>query len=814
MRTIDIGDIDDMALGATLLGTGGGGDPYIAKLMVKQAIETWPISNVVDPRDLPQDGLVMTSAVIGAPTVILEKTPRARSSSPAVKAMARYKGQDPVALMAIEAGGMNTLVPLAIAGELGLPVIDADSMRRAFPQIEMTTFTLAGISAAPLAVADEKGNLCIFETTTNQVAETLARGAVITLGLANAITCYTMTAAQIAKHGIHGSMLLHGPGASPGRPSSAVSGRIREVPRVRGGQARLQRQDRGHRPAHHQGLRARHGDPGARHGPDARDAHRDPERVPGRFENDVPVLTVPDLISTLDNETATPITTETLAYGSGWRSSACPAPPSGTSPAGSTSWAPGRSAMTSSTCPSETRPDERDPAPRHRRRRHQHRRGRGGRRAPSSPRSRSPPRRSRSRHPIGHRGRRRTVDRSRITQAMLGTTHPANAIVERRGLYRVGILRLAARAHSVKPGYRLAGGLRAAHHGPHDHRPRGLRVRRPRDRAAGPEENQALRGRGAGNVKAIAVSCAFSPANFDQEFRAEEILRAELGDSVAISLSRQVGSLGLLEREDATALNAALLSVSNAVVSGLAKALTDNGLAVTAYLTQNDGTLMGAEQAVKFPILTVGSGPTNSMRGACVLAGLQDALVIDVGGTSSDVGILVSGFPREVATAVEVGGVRTNFRMPDLISIGLGGGTIVRGEDAEVKVGPDSVGYRVVQDALVMGGSVPTLSDVSVKGGRLSGFGDAGLLGGMTEATAEAALRWVDERIQTLCDRMKASRQALPLIAVGGGSHSWPSTCRASRRSSPPTTSRSRTRSARPSRRRRVRSTASTGTRS
>jgi len=164
VRTIDIGDIDDMALGATLLGTGGGGDPYIAKLMVKQAIEKYGPINVVDPHDLPQDGLVMTSAVIGAPTVILEKIPSGTEFIAAIKAMARYKGQDPVALMAIEAGGMNTLVPLAIAGELGLPVIDADSMRRAFPQIEMTTFTLAGISAAPLAVADEKGNLCIFET--------------------------------------------------------------------------------------------------------------------------------------------------------------------------------------------------------------------------------------------------------------------------------------------------------------------------------------------------------------------------------------------------------------------------------------------------------------------------------------------------------------------------------------------------------------------------------------------------------------------------------------------------------------------------
>ena len=139
------------------------------------------------------------------------------------------------------------------------------------------------------------------------------------------------------------------------------------------------------------------------------------------------------------------------------------------------------------------------------------------------------------------------------------------------------------------------------------------------------------------------------------------------------------------------------------------------------------------------------------MRGACALAGLQDALVIDVGGTSSDVGILVNGFPRESATAVEVGGVRTNFRMPDLISIGLGGGTIVRGEGDAVTVGPDSVGYRVVTDALVMGGSLPDpVRMCPTKAGRLSGFGDRVELGGCPEATAAAALRWVDERIQTL----------------------------------------------------------------
>lgn len=367
------------------------------------------------------------------------------------------------------------------------------------------------------------------------------------------------------------------------------------------------------------------------------------------------------------------------------------------------------------------------------------------------------------------------VDKASITQVMLGTTHPANAIIQRKGLDRVGILRLAApSSYSVRPGAAWPDDLRAMVMGPTAIVHGGFEYD---GREIAPLDEDAIRRFAAecrGQVSAIAVSCAFSPASFDHEFRAEEILGEELGESVAISLSHQVASLGLLEREDATALNAALLGVSRAVVDGLRGAMEQHGLQAAVYLTQNDGTLMTIEQAVKFPILTVGSGPTNSMRGACALAGITDALVMDVGGTSTDVGILIDGFPRESAAAIEVGGVRTNFRMPDLISIGMGGGTIARGSGDDVAVGPDSVGYRVVSEAIIMGGSTLTLSDVSTRAGRLTGMGDAALAAGVDQATVDAAIRWVDEQVQTLCDRMKASHADVPLIAVGGGSHLVP----------------------------------------
>ena len=316
MRTIGFEDIDDLALGATLLGTGGGGDPYIAKLMVKQAIEEYGPIKVVDPGELPEDGLVLTTAVIGAPTVILEKIPSGEEFKKSVLAMAQYLGKDPVALMPIEVGGMNTLIPLATAAELGLPVIDADSMRRAFPQIDMTVFTLAGLPAAPMCVADEKGNVCLYEATSNALAEDLARGAVMRLGMANAISCYALTAGQILEHGIQGSMSfctdlgLHMNAVQRGEPNAmekfldfaeakvVFTGKITDI--------------------------ERRTTEGFARGTVVLEHVTEPGRIMRieiqnenlvAFDGDECVVMVPDLICLIDHETAKPVLTEALAYG-------------------------------------------------------------------------------------------------------------------------------------------------------------------------------------------------------------------------------------------------------------------------------------------------------------------------------------------------------------------------------------------------------------------------------------------------------------------------------------------------------------------
>ncbi|MEV7011849.1 hydantoinase/oxoprolinase family protein [Streptosporangium sp. NPDC051022] len=360
-----------------------------------------------------------------------------------------------------------------------------------------------------------------------------------------------------------------------------------------------------------------------------------------------------------------------------------------------------------------------------------------------------------------------------VEQVMLGTTHPVNAIIGRSGLARVGILRIAAPATlSIEPlaGWpkdlaAIVGGHREIIRGGHEFD--GTEIV-PLDEGAVSAFARACRNR----VDAIAITGATSPSNPDHEIRAAQIVRDVLGPGTPVTLGHEVGGLGLLERENSATLNAALTFIGRGVVAALETALLHHNLNADIYLTQNDGTLLSAVEANLRPILTIGSGPTNSMRGAAFLTGLTDAVVMDVGGTSTDVGLLVDGFPRTSAMAVEIGGVRTNYRVPDLISIGMGGGTIVR-PGADPLVGPDSVGYRLHEEALVFGGDTLTLSDVSVLAGRAT-FGDPARAEGTNPALARRALAWVDERVQQLAERIKAARAELPLIAVGGGAHLIP----------------------------------------
>jgi N-methylhydantoinase A/oxoprolinase/acetone carboxylase beta subunit len=356
----------------------------------------------------------------------------------------------------------------------------------------------------------------------------------------------------------------------------------------------------------------------------------------------------------------------------------------------------------------------------------------------------------------------------RITHVMLGTTHATNAVLERKKLQKVAVIRIGGPAtYSIRPMFEWPPDLIAAVSAGATIVDGGVEFD---GRELSPFDSDAV-ARFLGEVsevaEAVAITSVFAPVSPRHELLAAEVVKRELGE-VEISLSHEIGSVGLLERENATILNAALIEVARDVAHATQEALAVHGLRPATYFAQNDGTLMALDHALRYPVLTIGSGPANSIRGAAFLTGTMDALVVDVGGTSTDVGVLVNGFPRESSLGVEIGGIRTNFRMPDLVTIALGGGSTISSESGTTRIGPQSVGYRLLAEALVFGGATPTLTDSAVATGRAA-LGDARLIAGHRRLLENAAAA-ADIALTEAIDRIKTSKGARPLIAVGGGS--------------------------------------------
>lgn len=270
-------------------------------------------------------------------------------------------------------------------------------------------------------------------------------------------------------------------------------------------------------------------------------------------------------------------------------------------------------------------------------------------------------------------------------------------------------------------------------------------------------------------LRSIAVSSVFSPVDATYELRARELL-AELVPDASVTLSHDLGTIGLLERENAAILNSCLRGLAAKVVEAFRAAIARSGVSAPMYLAQNDGTLMSADYALRWPVAAIASGPTNSMRGAAYLSDLRDCAVVDIGGTTSDAGVLRHGFPREASSALELGGVRTNFRMPDVLSVALGGGSVVRHDADGVSIGPDSVGYRLTSEALVFGGVTLTATDIAVAAGRADGIGDPARVRGLDPELVRRAAAAIDQTVSEIVDRMKTTKDVMSVVLVGGGS--------------------------------------------
>lgn len=280
----------------------------------------------------------------------------------------------------------------------------------------------------------------------------------------------------------------------------------------------------------------------------------------------------------------------------------------------------------------------------------------------------------------------------------------------------------------------------------------------------------------------VALVGVFSP--LDHSGKHEEACKKqilELDPSLTVVCSHEIGGVGLLERENATVLNASILPLAQRTVRAFCKAMAKLHLNCTLFLTQNDGTLTDAATAAELPIKTFASGPTNSMSGAAFLASLDkcssrrsdtQVIVVDVGGTTSDAcALLPSGFPRQAPNFVEVGGVRTAFSMPEVLSIGLGGGSKIVADEktGHVSVGPESVGHYLTSKAIVFGGDVMTATDIVTASGAVE-IGEVSKVKHISPDLVSKARARIKKILERAVDDMKVSDAPVTLLLVGGGS--------------------------------------------
>lgn len=317
MRYIGKEEIENIAIGAALLGTGGGGDPYIGKLMALQAIEEYGPIQLLSVDEVPDDALIVPSAMMGAPTVMVEKVPSGEEALTSFNTIKEYLGKEVFATMPIEAGGVNSLLPLALAARLGLPVVDADGMGRAFPELQMVTFYLDGVEATPMVLSDEKGNDLLLNTVNSVWAERIARVATIEMGGSVQLAIYPMDGKTVKQSAIHHSLTFEEQiGRTIREAKKNNDNPIQEVLKLTNGyklfNGKVTDINRKTQEGFAKGMATIEGL--AEFKGEECFLHFQNEHLLARTNDEVLCVT-PDLIAVLDTETGMPITTEGLRYG-------------------------------------------------------------------------------------------------------------------------------------------------------------------------------------------------------------------------------------------------------------------------------------------------------------------------------------------------------------------------------------------------------------------------------------------------------------------------------------------------------------------
>lgn len=409
------------------------------------------------------------------------------------------------------------------------------------------------------------------------------------------------------------------------------------------------------------------------------------------------------------------------------------------------------------------------------------------------------------------------VKPEQISGVFVGTTHAVNAVLQRKNLFKVGVIRLTGNAgkflepcygwpqdlkDTILAGYEIVNGgyyCDAREIAPIN-----------KDKIIACVENLLKKG-----AESFAIIGTYSPIKNDQEVLVAQLIKEVSGKALQVKqetisgldlygvslqgqqelvsgvggfgeslinscapvcISSDIGGTGFIERENATILNAALKKCMKSGFHALEAAVKENNLSCPIFITQNNGTIIGIKDAIEYPILTISSGPTNSFVGASKLANLQDAVIADIGGTSTDVGIVINNFARRSLESTDIGGVKLNFPMPDVLSIGIGGGSYIRlngescaKESGSIAIGPDSAGRELMQHAKCFGGDKLTLTDIAIASKLVDIPGADASKICLKKEVATQVIETVKNKLLQMKKIMVGKKYDIPLVLVGGG---------------------------------------------
>jgi uncharacterized protein len=317
--TVTPDHLERLAIGAGILGTGGGGNPYLGKLIARRFLEEGKEITVVDLGDVPDDALVCTVGGMGSPTVSFERLLRANEALNAMRALERHLGRAITHVVPSEIGGSNSTIPMVVAAQAGIPVIDADGMGRAFPELQMKTFIMSGISPTPAAFANYHGHAMVVEGVDDgKTLERYARALAIQMGGRAGYAFPPMTGAQVRAAAIPGTLSLAirvGEAVLTARsehrtPINAICEASGGRPLFRGKVGDVQRATTA---GFARGVVALE-----EFGDDAGRVVRidfQNENLIARTDDGAILAVVPDLICIVDSDTGEPLTTEVIRYG-------------------------------------------------------------------------------------------------------------------------------------------------------------------------------------------------------------------------------------------------------------------------------------------------------------------------------------------------------------------------------------------------------------------------------------------------------------------------------------------------------------------